>query len=271
MSKVVIDAAKTPFSLNIKELYSYRDLFLLLAYRDLRVRYAQTFLGLLWAFLQPLATLLIFVLIFGRGLKVDTGGLPYPIFALAGMAPWSYFSYVLQQSGISIIGAQEMVKKVYFPRLLIPLSKSMTGFVDMMVTIIILMVLLVWYQLGISSQIIMVPAFLALAVLAALGVGIWISALTIRYRDFQHVVPFMAQLGLYATPIAYPSSLIPDKYQWVYHLNPMAGIVEGFRWCFLLGSPLTQYIYLSTAITVLLFFSGLYYFKKVERVMADLV
>jgi lipopolysaccharide transport system permease protein len=275
MHKIVVDANKGKFSLNLRELIEYRDLFLILAYRDLRIRYAQTFLGLLWAFIQPLATLLIFTVVFGRAVKVDTGGIPYPVFAISGLAAWTYFSFVLNQSGYSIIGAQEMVKKIYFPRLVIPLSKALVGFVDFAVALLFLLVLMLYYQITPSANIIFLPVFLLLTILSALAAGIWLSALTIRYRDFQHVIPFLVQFGLYATPIAYSASVITDNLpswaSYIYYLNPMAGVVEGFRWCLLGGSAPHQLSYVSFTIIALLFISGLLYFKKVERVMADIV
>ena len=271
IQKTVIDANKKTISLGIREIIAYRDLFYTLAWRDLRVRYAQTALGLLWAFIQPLATLLIFTLIFGRAIKVETGGIPYPVFALSGMLAWSYFAYVMGQSGQSVIGAQEMVKKVYFPRLVIPLSKAVTGFVDFLVALVFLLVLMVYYQIAPSKGLVWLPLFFIMNVLAALGVGIWLSALTVRYRDFQHVVPFLVQIGLYATPIAYPVTMIPERYQWLYHLNPMAGVVEGYRWSILGETGLTVYSWLSFGLIGVIFFTGLLYFKSVEKIMADVV
>lgn len=273
--RIIVDATKRGFSLNLKELLEYRDLFLILAYRDLRVRYAQTFLGLAWAFLQPAATLLIFTVVFGRAVKVDTGGIPYPVFAITGMTAWSYFSFVLNQSGNSIIGAQEVVKKIYFPRLVIPLSKAVVGFVDFLMAFAILVALMVVYRVMPSANLVFLPVFIVLTVVSSLAVGIWLSALTIRYRDFQHVVPFLVQFGLYATPIAYPSETIIDNLpRWgtvLYYLNPMAGVVEGFRWSVLGGTPPNAFAYLSFGMMALLFVTALVYFKRVERVMADIV
>ncbi len=271
MGKIIIDADKKGLKLNWKELFDYRDLFLILAWRDLRVRYAQTFLGLFWAVLQPLATLVIFILIFERALKVYTGNIPYSVFALAGMTAWSYFAFVLNQSGTSIINSQEMVKKVYFPRLVIPLSKAMTGFVDFTITLLFLLVMMIIYKVPITKDLVYFPLFFLLNVMAALGAGIWTSALTIRYRDFQHVIPFVVQIGLYATPIAYPSSLIPEKYQLLYHMNPMVGVVEGYRFSLLGTASPGIYSIMSYFIIIVIFISGLYYFRKVERVMADIV
>lgn len=273
--RIVVDANKSRFSLNLKELIQYRDLFLILAYRDLRVRYAQTFLGLFWAFIQPAATLLIFSVVFGRAVKVNTDGIPYPVFAICGMTAWTYFSFVLNQSGNSIIGAQEMVKKIYFPRLVIPLSKAVVGFVDFIIAFIILFALLVIYKIQPSSNIIFLPLFILLTVVSGLAVGIWLSALTIRYRDFQHIVPFLVQFGLYATPIAYPSdTIVKNLPQWataIYYLNPMAGVAEGFRWCIIGGTIPSNFAWLSFGIIILLFVTSLLYFKKVERIMADIV
>ncbi len=273
--RTVVDANKSRYSINLKELFDYRDLFLIMAYRDLRIRYAQTFLGLMWAFLQPAATLLIFTVVFGKAVKVDTGGIPYPVFAITGMTAWTYFAFVLNQSGNSIIGQQEMVKKIYFPRLVIPLSKAVVGFVDFLIAFAILVVLMIVYSVSPSANILYLPVFVILTVISALAVGIWLSALTIRYRDFQHVVPFLVQFGLYATPIAYPSETIIDNLpRWgtvLYYLNPMAGVVEGFRWSVLGGVAPNSLAYLSFGVVVVLFISGLIYFKRVERVMADIV
>ncbi|HEY9489129.1 MAG TPA: ABC transporter permease [Chryseosolibacter sp.] len=275
MARIVVDANKSSFSLNLKELFSYRDLFLILAYRDLRVRYAQTFLGLTWAIVQPLITLVIFTLVFGRFVKVDTGGVPYPLFALCGMVAWTYFSFVMNQSGNSIIGAQEMVKKIYFPRLVIPLSKAVVGLVDFLIAFLLLVLLLIYYRVPVSSNIVMLPVFVLLTILSALAIGIWLSALSIRFRDFQHVTPFLVQIGLYATPIAYPGEVVigtlSDFGAFLFYLNPMAGIVEGFRWSILGHGALNSVSYISFGMVVILFVTSLFYFRKVERIMADIV
>lgn len=271
----VITADDRGTRLDLGELLRYRDLFLVLAYRDYRVRYAQTFLGLAWALLQPTATLLIFSIVFGRAVGIDTGAIPYPLFAVCGMAAWSYFAFVVSQSGTSIIGAQEMIKKIYFPRLVIPLSKAVVGFVDFGITALLILVLMLYYGVAPSPHIAFLPLFACAGVAAALAVGIWTSALTIRYRDFQHVVPFVVQVGLYATPVAYPAALVTDVVpSWaavVYYLNPMAGISEGFRWAVLGTNPPNPLSSISLGITLILLLGGLFYFKSVERTMADLV
>jgi len=271
MSKIIIDADKKGIGLNLKEIYQYKDLFFILAYRDLKVRYAQTFLGLLWAVIQPLTTLIIFVLIFGKAVKVNTGAVPYSLFALTGMTAWSYFSFVMSQAGGSIIEAEGMVKKIYFPRLIIPLSKAVVGFVDFGVSFLFLIIFMLFYRFVLPIQIFLLPVFIFLTVLSGLAIGIWLSALTIRFRDFKHVVPFLVQIGLYATPIAYPASLIPEKYLWLYYLNPMAGVTEGFRWCILGTQAPHAYVYYSFVMVLILFVAGLFYFKKVEKVIADIV
>ncbi|MDZ7606964.1 MAG: ABC transporter permease [Cyclobacteriaceae bacterium] len=271
MSRIIVDARQSKFRINWRELLAYRDLFAVLAYRDLRVRYAQTFLGFTWALLQPLATLTVFVLVFGMAVKVDTGGIPYPLFAISGISMWAYFGFVLNQSGTSIVGAQEMIKKIYFPRLVIPLSKAMVGFVDFGVALMFLVILMVYYQYLPPVQVAFAPLFIILNIMAALAVGIWLSALTIRYRDFQHVVPFIVQFGLYATPVAYPARLVPEKFQLIYNLNPMAGVIQGFRWSIFGGAQPDIYFYISTAVILLLFVTGLIYFRRVESIMADIV
>ncbi|MEQ9288839.1 MAG: ABC transporter permease [Cyclobacteriaceae bacterium] len=275
MATTIIDSSKKGINLNFRELYQYRDLFLTLTYRDIRVRYAQTFLGFLWALIQPLATLLIFTLIFGQAIQVDTGGVPYPVFAICGMSAWTYFSFVMSNAGNSVIGAQGMIKKIYFPRLIIPLSKAVVGFVDYAIVCVLLVLMFIFYETVPSSNIIYLPIFIILTVLSALSLGIWLSALTVRYRDFQHLVPFMVQFGVYITPIAFPSELVIERFpNWLsafYYLNPMAGIVEGLRWSLLGGEFLHTYSYISFSIVLVLFISGLFYFRSVEKTMADIV
>tara|TARA_B100001287_G_scaffold72444_1_gene60087 strand:- start:20900 stop:21730 length:831 start_codon:yes stop_codon:yes gene_type:complete len=274
-NKTVIKSTSKFFNLELKELFQYRDLFFLLAYRDYKVRYAQTFLGLVWAFIQPFATLLIFTIVFSKAANVDTGDIPYPLFAICGMAGWTFFAFVLTNSGNSIVGAQQMIQKIYFPKLIIPLAKAIVGFVDFGIALIFIVVICIYYQFIPSSNIIFLPLFIFITIFSALTVGIWLSALTIRFRDFQHVVPFFVQFGLYATPIGYPAELITSSLpKWVsiiYFLNPMAGAVEGFRWSILGGSSPNEYCYISFLMVLILFTLGLFYFKKVENKMADIV
>ena len=273
--RTVVDSTQKGLSLGIRELIRYKDLFLILAYRDFRVRYAQTYLGFVWAFIQPALTLLILTLVFGKAAKVDTGDIPYPVFAIVGMSAWTYFAFVMSQSGNSIVGAQGMIKKIYFPRLVIPLAKSLVGIVEFTITFLFVIIILLVYQQPISANIILLPVFLIINVFCALSVGVWLSALTVRYRDFQHVIPFAVQFGLYSTPVGYPSSLVVDNVpEWVkivYFLNPMAGVVEGFRYCVLNTGSVSYYSLISFGVVLILLVSGLFYFKKVEKVMADIV
>ncbi len=261
----------TKFSTIVTDLWNYKDLIAILAWRDYKVRYAQTFLGFVWAFIQPLATLLIFTLIFSRVAKVDTGSTPYPLFAQSGMLAWTYFAFLISQAGNSIVGAQAMVKKIYFPRLVIPISKAIVGLIDFMISLVILIVIGVYYQFVPSANILYLPLFILLLIIGGLGVGIWVSALTVRFRDFTHLLPFMVQIGMYASPVAYAANMVPEKYQWLYALNPMVGVIEGVRWSIIGGEAPGQLIFFSIGVMLLLFLTSLWYFKKVERVMADLI
>lgn len=273
--KTVIDANKKSRFPDFKELLRYKDLFRTLAWKDFRVRYAQTTIGFLWALIQPLVTLIILNLVFGRFAEVDTGETPHILFTIAGLSIWTYFSFVMTNSGSSIIQSQGMIKKIYFPRLVVPLSKAVVGLIDLGITIVVLITLMIYYGVMPSINIWAAPLFIIMGMLSALAVGIWLSALTVRYRDFQHVVPFMVQLGLYITPVAYPVSEAADKLpHWVmtlYYLNPMAGIVDGFRWSLFGGSAPSSMMYLSFGMVVFLFITGLLYFRKIEDDIADYV
>ena len=274
MGKIIIDANSGSWHFYLRELVGYRDLFIVLAHRDFKVRYAQTFLGFSWAIIQPLVTLLIFVVVFEKTLDINTEAIPYPLFAMSSMAAWTYFSFVLNNSGSSIVNSQEMVKKIYFPRLIIPLSKGVVGLVDLMIGLLLVAFLFLYYRYPISDHIFFLPVAILLGLTASLGTGIWFSALSIRYRDVQHLIPFIVQLGLYVTPIAYPSHLVTSRldgfYSLVYYVNPMAGVVDAFRWS-ILGMELSQYAYISFIVAISLFVSGIFYFKRVERVMADIL
>ena len=272
--KTIIDANKKSIVPDFKELYQYKDLFMTLAWRDFRVRYAQTTIGFLWAILQPVITLLILSLVFGRFVGVETE-VPHILFTITGMSVWSYFSFVMTNSGGSIIASQGMVKKIYFPRLIIPLSKAVVGFIDFGVALLIMIVLMIYFQVPPSENVWLAPVFILIGVIAALAVGIWLSALTVRYRDFQHVVPFMVQIGLYITLVAYPAEFavkqLPEWASTIYYLNPMAGVVQGFRWSMFGGEAPGPLMWLSILMILVIFVSGLFYFRKVEGDMADYV
>ncbi len=280
MSKLIIQAGKQSWGQTFSELKKYKDLFFILAYRDFKVRYAQTFLGVLWGVIQPALTLLIFTLVFGKALKLPSTyqiQVPYPLFALSGMIVWMYFAFVMSNAGNSIISSQSMIQKIYFPRLIIPLSKALVGITDFLIGLVFLTALLIVYGFVPSSNIVFLPVFLIFLMMASLGVGIWLSALTIRFRDFQQIVPFMVQFGLYATPIGYPAQLIlanehiADFLKILYFLNPVAGITEGFRWCIIGGELPVNYVSISLVVSLFLFITSLFYFRSIEKVMADIV
>lgn len=274
MTTKIITASSRKLLPDMKEIYRYRDLFLTLAWRDFRVRYAQTTIGLLWALIQPLATIAILSLVFGNFVGVQTG-VPHLIFTVAGMSMWTYFSFVMSNSGSSIISSQEMVKKIYFPRLIIPLSKAVVGLIDLFITLLILIALFFYYGISPSANWWMAPFFILLAIVVSLAAGIWLSALTVRFRDFQHVVPFLVQIGLYITPVAYPAEFaakhLPDWAASLYYLNPMAGVVQGFRWSLFGGAAPDGFFWISVVMVFILFFSSLVYFRSVEDKMADYV
>lgn len=270
--KTIIEAGRPGLASQLREIIQYRDLLVLLAYRDYRVRYAQTVLGFTWALIQPLLTLLIFILVFQKAVKVDTGPIPYALFALTGMWAWSYFAYVITQAGQSIVSSQALVTKIYFPRLIIPLSKGIVGLIDFLIVLLLLVLLLVWYRFVPGIQVLTLPLWIIAVVLFSMAAGTWFSALTIRFRDLQYVIPFLVQIGLYLSPVGYPSSQIPEQYRTLYYLNPMAGIIDGFRWS-LLGTALPEprYLLYSGGIILLLFLSGIYYFQRTERQIADII
>ncbi len=273
--KTIIEASKR-INLNLKEVYEYRELLWTLTYRDIRVKYAQTVIGFIWAVLNPLFTLIILSFVFGTVANIQITGengvaVPHLIYTIAGLCGWTYFSEVLSQAGSSIIGAQNMVKKIYFPRLVIPMSKAFTAFIDFAVVLGIMAVCMIIYGYPPSANIIYFPLFFLIAVISGLAAGIWMSALTIRFRDFQHITPMLLRVGMYASPIAYPASAVPEQYKILFYMNPMAGVVEGMRWCIIGGNQLSGYAYVSFAVITVMLVLGLYYFKSVERVMADIL
>ncbi len=270
----IIDANHSRIIPDFRELYRYKDLFVTLTWRDFKVRYAQTTIGLLWALIQPVVTLLILSLVFGKFVGVKTD-IPYLLFAMTGMTIWTYFSFVMTNAGSSIIASQGMVKKIYFPRLIIPLSKAAVGLIDLAISLVIMVILMLYYGIAPSANTWLAPFFILMGMIAALAVGIWLSALTVRFRDFQHIVPFMVQIGLYVTPIAYPADFamkqLPSWAATIYYLNPMAGVIQGFRWSIFGGEAPSNMMYVSFAMILFIFITGLLYFRKVEDEMADYV
>ena len=273
MKELIIQPSRSSFNLNLKEVWEYRELLWTLTYRDFRVKYAQTAIGLTWAMLNPIISILILSFVFGSVAKVGTDGsdTPHLLYTTAGMCGWTYFSALLSQAGNSIIGAQGMVKKVYFPRLVIPLSKAITSFVDLAIVLLIIIILMFYYGIPPKTSIVYLPFYLLMAIVSGLAGGIWMSALTVRFRDFIHIVPLLLRIGLFATPIAFPSSSVPEKYQLLFFMNPMAGVVEGVRWSLLGGTAPHEYAYISFIIIFILFVWSLFYFNKVQRKMADIL
>jgi len=267
----VIEPKKGWQSLNLRELWAYRELLLVLSQRDIKVRYKQTVLGITWAVIQPLMTMVLFSIVFGRLAKMPSDGLPYPVFVYAGLLPWTFFATSLSKSGNSLVGSANLISKVFFPRLILPLSSVGTALIDFAVSSVILLVLMVYYGIGWSLNLVAVPFLILAVIFIALGVGTLLSALTVTYRDFRYVLPFMVQFWMYATPVVYPASLFPEKWQWVLFLNPMAGLIEGFRSAFL-GRPFDWIgIGISMTVAVVVFFIGVFYFEKMDRRFADII
>jgi lipopolysaccharide transport system permease protein len=264
--------AKHRLHLNLKDVWEYRELLYFLVWRDIKVRYKQTALGAAWAIIQPLFTMLVFSVFFGRLAKVPSDGIPYPVFAYTALLPWQLFAFALSESSNSLVGNQNLITKVYFPRLVIPLSSLLAGLVDFAISFCVLLVLLAYYHITPTKAIVWLPAFILFALATALSVGLWLSALNVRYRDVRYTTPFMTQFWMFATPIAYSSTLVPEPLRKWYGLNPMAGVVEGFRWALLgkSGGPGLMLL-VSLAAVLLLLAGGLFYFRRTESTFADVV
>ena len=269
---LVISASQGWVSLKLKELWQYRELLYFLTWRDIKVRYKQTALGALWAILQPLLTMLIFSLIFGRLAKMPSDGIPYPLFSMAGLVPWTLFSFGLTQSSQSLVTSSNMVKKIYFPRLAIPIATVLSGLVDFLLALGILAVMVIAYGVHVGPRVFFLPLFILLAVVISLGVGLWLSAVNVKYRDVRYAVPFLVQFWMYGTPIAYSSTMLREPWRTLFGLNPMAGVVEGFRWS-LLGAKTGPgpMIAVSSLMSVLILLSGAFYFRRMEKHFADML
>jgi len=256
----------------VGEVWAYRELLYFLAWKDLKLRYKQTVLGAGWALLQPVLTMVVFTVFFGRLGGLPSDGLPYPVFTYTALLPWMLFAHIVTQSTQSIVTHQDLVTKVYFPRLLVVLAPVGVGLVDFGVAFTVLLAMMLWYGLVPSAAIVTLPLFVAFAALAAVTVSVWLAACNVRYRDVRYALPFFTNLWLFASPVAYPASLVPEHWRWLYGLNPMAGVIEGFRWALLggTGMPLTL-VAASAAVTLILLVGGLHYFARLERTFADVV
>jgi lipopolysaccharide transport system permease protein len=269
---VVIKPSKGWVAVHWKDLWEYRELLYFLTWRDVKVRYKQTVLGAAWAVIQPFMTMVVFSIFFGRLAKMPSDGIPYPIFAYAALVPWTFFANGLTQSSNSLVGNANLIRKVYFPRLVIPISAVVSGVIDFAIAFVVLIGMMLYYGMVPTLNIIWLPFFFLLAFVTSLGIGLWFSALSVEYRDVKYVVPFLVQFWLFATPIAYPSSLLSEPWRTIYGLNPMVGVIEGFRWA-LLGTQITvgPLILISTLVALFLLLSGAVYFRRMERTFADVV
>jgi lipopolysaccharide transport system permease protein len=260
------------WALPFAELWQYRELLYFFIWRDIKIRYKQTVIGAAWAVLQPLLSAIVFSLFFGKLAHIPSLGLPFLVFNYSGLLPWMYFAAALQNSTNTIVENQRLITKVYFPRLELPLSAVLSGLVDFAISFAMFVLLMVYYRIRPTPPLVWLPAFLLLAVLTALGVGLWLAALNAIYRDVRYVLPFLVQIWLFASPVAYPSSLVPVKWRWLYGLNPMAGVIEGFRWSLTgKGDPPGRMIFVSGAAVVLVLLAGIAYFQKMETTIADVV
>lgn len=254
------------------ELWSYRELLYFIVWRDIKIRYKQTAIGAAWAVLQPFLTMLVFSLFFGKLAHVPSEGLPYAIFYYSALLPWMYFAAALQNATNTIVENQRVITKVYFPRLALPLAAVLASLVDFAISFVMFVVLMVYYGIRPTAAVVWFPAFLLLAVMTALGVGLWLSALNAIYRDVRYIMPFLIQFWMFASPVAYPSSLVPEKWRWLYGINPMAGVIEGFRWSLAgRGNPPGRMLAVSVGVVILIFVSGLGYFQRMETTVADVV
>ncbi len=261
-----------------KDLWRYRELFYILSWRDLKVRYKQTIIGVLWSVLRPLLTMMIFTFIFKQIAKFEAPpGVDYAVLVFAGLLPWQFFAAGLTESSNSLIGNEKLISKVYFPRMIIPAASVITSLVDFFISLALMFILLIWFRVVPSVNLVFLPLFIVMAFFASFGVGLWLTALNVKYRDFKHVVPFLVQIGLYLSPVGFPSQkaaeIIPEKFRVLYYLNPMAGVIDGFRWCFF-GDKTPIYwtgMFLSLAIIIIFLLIGIQTFRKMEKSFADLI
>lgn len=270
-SELIIEAGRSE-SQYWKDLWKYRELFYFLAWRDILVRYKQTAIGIFWALIRPFLTMVVFTIVFGNLAKLPSSA-PYPILVFAAMLPWQFFSNALTECSNSLINNANLVSKIYFPRLIVPTSSVIVSFVDFLISGMILLGLMAWYNFVPSWRILTLPVFIVIAFAASMGAGLWLAALNVKYRDFRYIVPFIAQFGLYISPVGFSSNIVPEKWRLLYSINPMVGVIDGFRWAILGGDSqiyLPGFI-LSTGLVVLLFFSGIWYFRKTERSFADVI
>jgi lipopolysaccharide transport system permease protein len=272
VDELIIEAGRTEGQY-WRDLWKYRELFYFLAWRDLLIRYKQTAVGVAWSVIRPFLTMVVLTVVFGKFGKMPSGGVPYPILVFCGMLPWQFFSTALSESGNSLVTNANLISKVYFPRLVVPTSSVISSFVDFAISALFLVVLMVWYHFAPSPNILLLPFFVLLAIAASLGAGLWIAALMVEYRDFRFIVPFIVQFGLYISPVGFYSSVVPEKWRLLYSLNPIVGVIDGFRWSILGGQHaiFLSGLVVSSLVVVLLLLSGVWYFRRTERTFADVI
>ena len=270
--ELIIEAGRTEKQY-WKDLWRYRELFYFLAWRDILVRYKQTAIGVAWALIRPFLTMVVFSVVFGSLAKLPSEGVPYPILVFSAMLPWQFFANSLSECSNSLIGNANLISKVYFPRLVVPVSAVVVSFVDFLISGIILLGLMAWYNYVPTWRILLLPVFIAIAFAASMGAGLWLASLNVKYRDFRYIVPFIVQFGLYISPVGFSSKIVPEQWRLIYSLNPMVGVIDGFRWS-ILGGESRLYLpgfFLSLALVLLLLVSGISYFRKMERTFADVI
>jgi lipopolysaccharide transport system permease protein len=269
---LIIKPSKGWTALDLRDLWNYRELLYFLTWRDIKVRYKQTLIGAAWAILQPLLTMVVFTLFFGKIAKIPSEGIPYTIFSYSGLLLWTYFSSAVSNSGNSLVGNTNLITKVYFPRLIIPLSSTLGGIVDYFIALCILVIMMFFYGLFPNSSIVLLPIIILLASISATGLGLWFSALNVKYRDVRYAIPFFIQLLLFATPVIYPTAVLPERFRWLLALNPISGVIDAHRACILGYKPVDWYsLVISTTVGLFIFITGIFYFRRTERFFADVI
>jgi lipopolysaccharide transport system permease protein len=271
-TEIIIEAGSTEGQY-WRDLYRYRELFYFLSWRDILVRYKQTVIGIAWAVVRPFLTMVVFTIVFGKLAKLPSEGAPYPILVFSAVLPWQFFANALSETSNSLIGNANLISKIYFPRLIIPASSVITSFVDFLISGVILVALMVWYQFVPGWRVVTLPFFVAIAFAASIGCGLWLAALNVKYRDFRYIIPFIVQFGLFISPVGFSSSIVPGRWRLLYSINPMVGVIDGFRWAIIGGETLIYWpgFLLSLSLVMILLVTGIRYFRKTEKTFADVI
>jgi lipopolysaccharide transport system permease protein len=271
-TEIIIEAGRTEAQY-WRDLYRYRELFYFLSWRDILVRYKQTVIGIAWAVVRPFLTMVVFTIVFGKLAKLPSEGAPYPVLVFSAVLPWQFFANALSETSNSLIGNANLISKIYFPRLIIPASSVITSFVDFLISGAILIALMIWYQFLPGWRAVTLPLFVAIAFAASIGCGLWLAALNVKYRDFRYIIPFIVQFGLFISPVGFSSGIVPEKWRMLYSLNPMVGVIDGFRWAIIGGETLIYWpgFVVSLSLVVVLLISGIGYFRKTEKTFADVI